>query len=138
MSFFKKIGRGISNAFKKAPGVISNIFKKGEDVAGKVAGGLSSVADVLGSVASNPLVEAGASALLGPEAGIGLAGLGQASKLLKSGSGIVSGLQGASQTARTGNIAGGISQLKNTIESGRGLMKQVGGVAGPMDGVRFQ
>ena len=126
MSFFKKIGRGISNAFKKAPGVISNIFKKGEDIAGKVGGGLSKVADILGSVASNPLVEAGASAVFGPEAGIGLAGLGQLSKQLKAGSGIASSVGNVSGALSRGDVRGGLAGIQR-------FSKQAGGVAGPME-----
>lgn len=140
MSFFKKIGKSVSSAFKKAPDIISNVFKKGESVVGKIGSGLSSVGNVLGKVADvggavlrNPLVEAGASALLGPEAGVGMAlagrGLGAlktASQLAHTGSGLAQDVVGASQTARGGNIQGGISQLKGTIERARDVVGTVG------------
>ena len=126
MSFFKKIGRSISSAFKKAPGVISNIFKKGEGIASQVGGGLSKVADVLGSVASNPLVEAGASAIFGPEAGIGLAGLGQLSKQLKSGAGLAKSVGQTSGALSRGDLGGGLAGIQR-------IGRQAGGVAGPME-----
>ena len=140
MSFFKKIGKSIGSAFNKAPSVVSNIFKKGEDIVGKVGSGLSTVGNVLGKVAdvggqilSNPLLEAGASAVFGPEAGVGLGLAGQAlgniktaSQLAHTGSGLAQDLRGASQTARSGNIQGGISQLKGTIERARDVAGTVG------------
>jgi len=130
MSFFKKIGRSISSAFKKAPGVISNIFKKGEGIASKVGSGLSTVADVIGSVASNPLVEAGSSAVFGPEAGLGLAGLGQLSKQLKAGSGLAKDASKISGAISRGDIQGGVDGIQR-------IAKTRGGVSGPMDGMSF-
>ena len=140
MSFFKKIGKSVSSAFKKAPDIISNVFKKGESIVGKVGSGLSTVGNVLGKVAdvggqilSNPLLEAGASAIFGPEAGVGLGLAGQAlgklktaSQLAHTGSGLAQDVIGASQTARGGDIQGGISQLKGTIERARDVAGTVG------------
>ena len=127
MSFFKKIGRSIGSAFKKAPGVISNIFKKGGDIAKTVSGGLGRVGDVLGkvadigsSIASNPLVEAGASALLGPEAGISLAEAGKGLGYLKKGSQIAKGASNVVGARNVSDAIGGIQKLKD-----------IAGVAGP-------
>jgi hypothetical protein len=124
MSFFKKIGRSIGSAFKKAPSVISSIFKKAPGI---ISGGLSKVGDVLGkvadiggSIASNPLVEAGASALLGPEAGIGLAGLGKGLSYLKKGSQIAKGASSIAGARNVSDAIGGIQKLKD-----------IAGVAGP-------
>lgn len=130
MSFFKKIGKGISSVFKKAPGVISNIFKKGEQIGGQVAGGLGKVADVLGSVASNPLVEGAASAVFGPEAGIGLAGLGQLSKQIKDVSGLAKSAGNVSGALSRGDIGSGLAGIQR-------IAKTRGGVAPPMDGMSF-
>jgi hypothetical protein len=129
MSFFKKIGKGISSAFKKAPGVISNIFKKGEGIASQVGSGLGKVAEVLGSVASNPLVEGAASAVFGPEAGIGLAGLGQLSKQIKDVSGIAKTASGVSGALSRGDVRSGLSGIQRIAKTR--------GVDGHMDGVSF-
>ena len=48
-SFFKKLGRSISGAFKKG-GAISNIFKKGGAIAQGISGGLGGISKVLGKV----------------------------------------------------------------------------------------
>jgi hypothetical protein len=127
MSFFKKIGRSIGNAFKSAPSVVSSIFKKAPGVINQISGGLGKVGDVLGKVAdvgsqvlSNPLVDMGASAIFGPEAGA-LAGLaGKGLGYLKKGSQLA---KGASNIAGARNITdalGGIQKLKD-----------ISGVAGP-------
>lgn len=143
MSFFKKIGKSVSSAFKKAPGVVSDIFKKGEAVAGKVAGGLSKVGDVLGKVAdvggqilSNPLVGMAGSALLGPEfgaasqlAGQGLQTVRQASNVAKAGSGLVSQAGRASGQLGRGDIQGGIATGRDTIERAKAMRDA--GIAGP-------
>lgn len=118
MSFFKKIGRSISSAFKKAPGVISNIFKKGEDIANKVSGGIGKVADVIGSVASNPLVEAGASSVFGPEAGVGLAEAGNFAKMLKSGANMAKTVGQTSRSLSRGDIAGGLGGIQRISHQG--------------------
>jgi len=127
MSFFRKIGRSIGSAFKKAPSVVSSIFKKAPGVINQISGGLSKVGDVLGkvadvgsSIASNPLVEAGASALLGPEAGIGLAGLGKGLSYLKKGSQIAKGASNVVGARNVSDAIGGIQKLKD-----------VAGIAGP-------
>ena len=127
MSFFKKIGRSISSAFKKAPSVISNIFKKGEGVASQVAGGLSKVADVIGSVASNPLVEAGASAIFGPEAGIALNEAGNFANMLKSGSGLAKTVGQTSGAISRGDLGGGLAGIQRISQQA----KDVGGVSTP-------
>ena len=145
MSFFKKLGKGITSVVKKAPSVISTIFKKGESIAGKVAGGLDKVGSVLGKVAdvggsiiSNPLLQAGASAIFGPEAGVGLGLAGQAlgalkqgSNLARGGSDVLRGGIGASQSARSGNLSGGLAQARQTIEKAKSL-RDSAGTAGPM------
>ena len=149
MSFFKKIGKGISSVVKKAPGVVSSIFKKGEDVVGKVSGGLDKVGDVLGKVSdiggkilSNPLTEAVATGIGGafgmPEVGglLGMAGEGlkqikRGSDLAKGGASIGRSAIGASQTARSGDIRGGIDQARATIEKAKAL-RDSGGVVEPM------
>jgi hypothetical protein len=127
MSFFKKIGKSIGSAFKKAPSVVSSIFRKAPGVINQISGGLSKVGDVLGkvadiggSIASNPLVEAGASALLGPEAGIGLAGLGKGLSYLKKGSQIAKGASSVVGARNVSDAIGGIQKLKD-----------ISGVAGP-------
>jgi len=144
MSFFKKIGRGIVSAFKKAPSVVSNIFKKGENIAGQVAGGLSKVGDVLGKasdigsqILSNPLVDMGASAIFGPEAGVGLGLAGQAlknvktvSNLAKQGSNIANIAGSASGNLSRGNLSGAVMNAKQGIQRVQNL-KNMGGVAGP-------
>jgi len=127
MSFFKKIGRSISGAFKSIPGAVSSIFKKAPGVINQISGGLGKVGDVLGSVAdvggkilSNPILEAGASALLGPEAGLGMAELGKGLDYVKQGS----------QIAKT---ASGIVGAKNPMDFISGIQKarDIAGVAGP-------
>lgn len=128
MSFFKKIGRSISSSFKKAPNVVSSFFKKTvPDIAGKVGSGLGKVGDVLGkvsdvgsSILSNPLVDIGASALLGPEAGIAMQAAGQGLKYLKKGSQIAKGGSQLAGSIGKGDILGSIQKAK-----------QIGGVAGP-------
>jgi hypothetical protein len=141
-SFFKKIGRSVSSAFKKAPTVVSSFFKKTvPDIAGKVGSGLGKVGDVLGkaadvggSILSNPLVDIGASAILGPEAGLALQGAGQGLKYLKQGSQIAKGgsqLAGiigkGSGSLGRGDIGGTISSIQKGIQKA----KDIGGVAGP-------
>lgn len=127
MSFFKKIGRSIGNAFKNAPSVVSNIFKKGGDVAKSISGGLGRVGDVLGKVAdvgssilSNPLVDMGASAVFGPEAGLGLAAAGKGLGYLKKGSQLAKGASSVAGARNISDAIGGIQKLKD-----------VAGVAGP-------
>lgn len=145
MSFFKKIGKSVTSAFKKAPSVVQSIFKKGEALAGKVAGGLDQVGNVLGKVAdvggsiiSNPLLQAGASAIFGPEAGAGLGLAGQALGQLKKAQQLSGGASnvlrsgiGASQTARGGDLSGALSQARGTIEKAK-MLRDDAGVAGPM------
>jgi hypothetical protein len=142
MSFFKRIGRSIGSAFKKAPNAIQGFFKKTvPDIAGKVGSGLGKVGDVLGKVAdvgssilSNPLVDIGASALLGPEAGLALQGAGQGLKYLKKGSQLAKGGsqlagivgQGSGSLGR-GDIGGTLSSIQRGIQKA----KDIGGVAGP-------
>lgn len=142
MSFFKKIGRSVSSAFKKAPTIVSSFFKKTvPDIAGKVGSGLGKVGDVLGKVAdvgsgilSNPLVDIGASALLGPEAGLAMQSAGQGLKYLKKGSQIAKGGselagilgQGSGSFGR-GDIGGTIGSIQRGIQKA----KDIGGVAGP-------
>ena len=142
MSFFKKMGRSITSAFKKAPGVVQSIFKKGSDIAGQVAGGLGKVGDVLGKVGSvastilnNPLAEAGASMLLGPEAGAGMALAGRGINLLNKGAKIAkagsslasraSQITNPTQYKTAGDVMGGIQKAKAL---GSDIL---GGVAGP-------
>jgi hypothetical protein len=127
MSFFRKLGRSIGSAFKNAPGVVSSIFKKGGDIARTVSGGLGRVGDVLGKVAdvgssilSNPLVDMGASAILGPEAGIGLAAAGKGLGYLKKGSQLAKGASSIAGARNVSDAIGGIQKLKD-----------VAGVAGP-------
>jgi len=127
MSFFRKIGRSIGSAFKNAPSVVSNIFKKGGDVAKSISGGLGRVGDVLGKVAdvgssilSNPLVDMGASAVFGPEAGLGLAAAGKGLGYLKKGSQIAKGASNIAGARNISDAIGGIQKLKD-----------VAGVAGP-------
>jgi hypothetical protein len=145
MSFFKKIGKSVSSAFKKAPSVVSNLFKKGEGLASKIAGGLDQVGSVLGKVGdiggqilSNPLLEAGASAIFGPEAGVGMGLAGQALGQIKNAQKLSGGVSnvlrsgiGASQTARSGDLRGGFEQARGTIEKAKSLRDDAG-VAGPM------
>jgi len=127
MSFFKKIGRSIGNAFKNAPSVVSNIFKKGGQIAKTVSGGLGQVGNVLGKVAdvgsqilSNPLVDMGASAVFGPEAGVGLAAAGKGLGYLKKGSQIAKGASNVVGARNVSDALGGIQKLKD-----------IAGVAGP-------
>lgn len=145
MSFFKKIGRSVSSAFKKAPSVVSSFFKKTvPDIAGKVSSGLSTVGNVLGkaadvgsSILSNPLVDMGASALLGPEAGVALGAAGEGLKYLKQGSQLAHGgsqlsnmIGSTSGSLGRGDIAGTVSGIKGSIQKARDLRDQAG-VAGP-------
>ena len=109
MSFFKKLGGSISSAFKKAPSIASTIFKKGSQIVGKIGGGLGKVGDVLGKaseiggkILSNPLTEGIASAVLGPEAGLALAGAG-------------AGLSGMSRLAKGAKTASGIANTASNI-----------------------
>lgn len=149
MSFFRKIGKSVSSAFKKAPEAIGSVFKKAESVGSKITGGLDKVGDVLGKVAdvggqilSNPLTEAAATAIGGafgmPEAGslLGMAGKGlqqvkRASDLAKGASSVGKSAIGASRTARSGDLQGGISQARATIEKAK-MLRDDAGVAGPM------
>ena len=151
MSFFKKIGKSISSAFKKAPSVVQSIFKKGSDIAGQVAGGLGKVGDVLGKVGSvastilnNPLAEGAASMLLGPEAGAGMAlagrgiaALNKGAQLAKAGSslaGRVSTITNPNQYKTVGDVVGGIQKAKALGQDILGNAKSIpmsNGVAGP-------
>ena len=131
MSFFKKIGRSIGNAFKNAPSVVSNIFKKGGDVAKSISGGLGRVGDVLGSVAdiggkvlSNPITDialTGLGSLVGnPELGA-LAGMaGKGLSYVKKGSQLAKGASNIAGARNISDAIGGIQKLKD-----------VSGVAGP-------
>lgn len=145
MSFFKKIGRSISGAFKKAPGAISSFFKKTVPyIAGKVGGGLSKVGDVLGKVAdvgstvlNNPLVQLGGSALLGPEFGIAanLAGKGldfvrKGSQLAQGASGLAGIVGSTSGELGSGNLGGTVAGVQRGIQKAKDLREQAG-VAGP-------
>jgi hypothetical protein len=142
MSFFKKVASKVSSAFKKAPGVVSDIFKKGGEVATGVSQGLSKVSNVLGKVADvggqilrNPLVEMGASALLGPEAGVGLDLAGQALGQIKRGSDIAS--RASNIAGRAGNLSTEASGYKSTgdvmsgIQKAKQIARDAGGVMGP-------
>jgi len=142
MSFFKKVGKSIGSAFKKAPSVVSDIFKKAGNVATDVAGGLGKVSSVLGKVSdvggqilSNPLVEMGASALLGPEAGVGLGLAGQALGQIKRGSDIAgraSGIAGrAGDLSREASGYGSMEDVQRGIEKAKELARDARGVAGP-------
>jgi hypothetical protein len=135
MSFFKKAGKSISSAFKKAPSVVSNIFKKGGEVAQGVSQGLGKVSDVLGkvgSVVNNPLVQAGAGALLGPEASVGLAefgkGLSGVKNVLNKGKDLV-GRAGALSTEASGYKS--LADARGGIEKAKELYSDARGVAGP-------
>jgi len=143
-SFFRKIGRSIGKTFSKVPGVVSSIFKKGENIAGKIGGGLSQVGNVLGKVAdvgssvlNNPLVQLGGSALLGPEFGVaaGLAGQGldlarKGSMLAKGGSDLAGIVGGTSGAISRGDLAGTIGGVQRGIQKAKDLREQAG-VAGP-------
>lgn len=127
MSFFKKIGRSIGNAFKSVPGAVTSIFKKAPGVINQVAGGLGKVGDVLGSVAdiggkilSNPLTDVAASALLGPEAGLALGAAGQGLNAIRKGSQIAKGASSVAGSRNVSEALGGIQKLKD-----------IAGVAGP-------
>jgi len=136
MSFFKKLGKSISSTFKKAPTVVSSIFKKGGDVATGVSKGLDKVGNVLGkvgSVVNNPLVQAGASGLFGPEAGEGLAllgkGISKAKDLSRMGSSLA-GKAGSLSSEASGYQS--LGDVKSGIQKARDLYDEGKGVAGPM------
>jgi len=127
MSFFRKIGRSIGNAFKSVPGAVTSIFKKAPDIVNKISGGLGKVGDVLGKVAdvgsqvlSNPLVDMGAGAIFGPEASIGLAAAGKGLGYLKKGSQLAKGASNIAGARNVSDAIGGIQKLKD-----------IAGVAGP-------
>ncbi len=139
-SLFKKIGKGISSITKKAPVVAQSIFKKVGNVAGQVSGGLAKVGDVLGKVSNvgsqilgNPLVEAGVSAFLGPEAGAGMAlasqglrGVSKLSNLAKTGSSISGQFgRGADQLSQ-GNVMGGVGEIRGSIQRARDTAQTTG------------
>jgi hypothetical protein len=135
MSFFKKIGKSVNKAFTKAPEVVSSIFKKGGDVAKGVSQGLGKVSDVLGkvgSVVNNPLVQAGASSILGPEAGIALGsfgkGLSGVKDTLNKGRGLVD-RAGALSTEASGYKS--LADARGGIEKAKELYSDARGVAGP-------
>jgi len=132
MSFFKKIGKSVSSITKKAPSVVSSIFKKGGDVSRGISTGLDKVGDVLGkvgSVVNNPLVQAGASSVFGPEAGQALGSLGKTISKVKDISRMGSGLAGkagalsseASGYKSMADIKGGIQKAKDLYAEGRGV-----------------
>lgn len=140
-SFFKKLGSGITSVVKKAPGAVTSIFKKGENLAGKVVGGLDKVGDVLGKVGdvgdkilSNPLAQAGINALGSafgvPDAGAmaskALQSIKQGSQLAKSASNIGRAGIGASKTLRSGDLQGGIAQARDTIQKAKDLRDSAG------------
>lgn len=136
MSFFKKAGKTISSAFKKAPTVVSSIFKKGGDVASGISSGLDKVGDVLGkvgSVANNPMLQAAASGLFGPEAAEGLASLGKSISKAKDISRIGSSLAGKAG-ALSSEASGyqSLADVKGGIQKARDLYAEGKGVAGPM------
>lgn len=139
-SLFKKIGKGISSITKKAPVVAQSIFKKVGNVAGQVSSGLGKVGDVLGKVSDvgsqilgNPLLEAGASAFLGPEAGAGMAlasqglrGVSKLSNLAKTGSSISGQFgRGADQLSQ-GNVMGGVNEIRGSIQRARDTAQTTG------------
>ena len=135
MGFFKKLSKGISSITKKAPEVVSNIFKKGGEVAKGVSQGLGKVSDVLGkvgSVVNNPLVQAGASSILGPEAGIALGSFGKGisgvKKSLNMGRDIV-GRAGSLSTEASGYKS--LADAKGGIQKAKELYQDASGVAGP-------
>ena len=147
MSFFKKAGKAISSTFKKAPSIASSIFKKGETIANKVGTGLDKVgavlgkvADVGGSILSNPLTQAAASGI-GSAFGVPEAGmyLGQAAEGLKTvkklsdyarqGANISRSAGAASGSLSRGDIQGGIAGARDTIQKARDMS---GGVQEPM------
>jgi len=136
MSFFKKIGQSVAKTFTKAPSVVSSIFKKGGDVATGISKGLDKVGDVLGkvgSVANNPMLQAAASGLFGPEAGEGLASLGKsiskAKDISRMGSSLA-GKAGALSTEASGYQS--LADVKGGIQKARDLYAEGKGVAGPM------
>jgi hypothetical protein len=135
MSFFKKIGKSVNKAFTKAPEVVSSIFKKGGDIAQKVSGGIGKVSDALGKVGSvinNPLVQAGASSLFGPEAGMALGSIGKniggVRKGLNMGSDIA-GRAGALSKEASGYKS--LADAKGGIQKAKELVSDARGVAGP-------
>ena len=103
----------------------------------KVGDVLGQVADVGGKILSNPLLSAGASAVFGPEAGIGLEAAGKGLSMIRQGSQLAHGASqvgrsaiGASQLARGGNLQGGLNQARSTIEKAM-MLRNSAGVAGP-------
>lgn len=147
-SFFKKLGSGITSIAKKAPAAVTSIFRKGENLAGKVVGGLDKVGDVLGNVAdiggkilSNPITESLATGIGGafgmPEAGALLGMAGRGLSAIKKGSDLARGAAnigragiGASKTLRSGDLQGGINQARDTIQKAKDL-RDSAGVSGP-------
>jgi hypothetical protein len=135
MSFFKKIGKSVNKAFAKTPEVISSVFRKGGNIAQGVSQGLGKVSDVLGkvgSVVNNPLVQAGASSILGPEAGMALGafgkGLSGVKKTLNMGRDLV-GRAGALSTEASGYKS--LADARGGIEKAKELYSDARGVAGP-------
>lgn len=116
MSFFKKIGKSVSSTFKKAPSVVSSIFKKTGDISQGISKGIGVVSDVLGkigSVANNPLVQAGASSILGPEAGQGLSQLGQTISQTRKGLSTGSRLADTVSSFSKGKVMSGIQKARS-------------------------
>ena len=115
--------------------MVSDIFKKGGSVAQGVSQGLGKVSDVLGKVGSvinNPLVQAGASSLFGPEAGMALGSIGKniggVRKGLNMGSNLA-GRAGALSTEASGYKS--IADARRGIEKAKELYQDASGVAGP-------
>lgn len=139
-SFFKKIGKSITSIAKKAPVVTQSIFKKVGNVAGQVSGGLAKVGDILGKVSDvggqilgNPLVEAGASMFLGPEAGVGLGlasqglrGVSKLSNLAKTGSQISKQFGRGVEQVSQGNVMGGVGDIRGSIQRARDTAQTTG------------
>ena len=135
--FFRKIGQGAQRFFGKVASDAPKILSKISNTAGDVGTILRKVENTGKDILCNPLIEAGASMVLGPEAGASMAGanallenIGDVSKLSKQTSNLTDastykgGTNDVSQDIlqRAKNLQGNASMVNQNIKNQAGFV----------------
>ena len=135
--FFRKIGQGAQRFFGKVASDAPKILSKISNTAGDVGTILRKVENTGKDILGNPLIEAGASMVLGPEAGASMAGanallenIGDVSKLSKQTSNLTNASTYGGNTnqvsqdilQRAKNLQGNASMVNQNIKNQTGFV----------------
>ena len=130
--FFNKLKSGATSFFNKVKSDGPTLMRKISNTMGDVGTIVRKAENTGRDVLSNPLIEAGASMVLGPEAGVAmeagnalLGNLGDAGKLAKQASNLTDvssykgGVQGVSQDIlqRSKNLQGNANAVKQNVQN---------------------